>query len=87
MAETMAKMVTREIMPSWFGMPRALHSDHVRTFASQVMGEIAQLLGVNKTRSMPYHPQADGQVGRFNWTLAAMLSMVVAPDQKDWDNP
>lgn len=46
---------------------------------------MAELLGVRKTQTTPYHPQSDGQVERFNRTLAAMLSAVVEPDQRDWD--
>lgn len=49
------------------------------------MKELAWVLGMDKTRTTPYHPQADGQVERFNRTLAAMLVAVVAPDQSDWD--
>lgn len=45
----------------------------------------AQVLGLGKTRTTPYHPQVDGQVQHFNRTLGAMLTAVVSPDQKDWD--
>lgn len=68
-----------------FGTPRVLHSDQGRTFEGWVMKELARTLGMDKMQITPYHPQADGQVERFNRTLAAKLAAVVAPDQSDWD--
>lgn len=50
------------------------------------MAEVSRVLGIEKTRTTPYHPQADGQVERFNRTLGTMLTAVVAPDQRDWDD-
>lgn len=84
-AETVAKVVVWEIICR-SGTLQALHSDQGRTFDSQVMVEVARVLGMEKTRTTPYHPQADGQVERFNCTLVAMPTVVVAPDQKDWDD-
>ena len=43
---------------------------------------LCKLLG---TRTA-YHPQANGQVERFNRTLEAILSKVVSENQKDWDS-
>ena len=31
------------------------------------------------------HPQADGQVERFNRTIIEMLRRKIKEDQKDWD--
>ena len=46
---------------------------------------ICELMKCEKTRTTPYHPQSDGLVERMNRSLEAMLSMFVAPNQKDWD--
>lgn len=35
---------------------------------------------------MPYHPQSDGMVERFNRTLATMLTAYVSTNQRDWDD-
>lgn len=83
-AETVAKVVAHEII-CHFGTPRPLHSDQGRTFQGRVLKELARTLGMDKTQTTPYHPQTDGQVERFNRTLAAILTAVVAPDQSDWD--
>ena len=49
------------------------------------MAEICKLLGIEKTRTTPLHPQSDGQVEGFNRTLVEMLRGRLQPDQKDWD--
>ena len=70
-----------------FGAPETLHSDQGRNFESAVIRELCALLDIRKTRTTPYHPQSDGQVERFNRTLAGMLSRYVSDNQKDWDVP
>ena len=49
------------------------------------MKEIFKLLHLNKTRTMPYHPQSDGLVERFNRTLIGMLAATVEEHPGDWD--
>ena len=70
---------------SRFGVPRQIHSDEGTNFECNVMAEICKLLGIEKTRTTPPHPQSDGQVERFNRTLVEMLRGRLQPDQKDWD--
>ena len=43
------------------------------------------MLGINKTRTTPYHPQGDGLVERFNRTLVNMLSADVQ-DHHKWED-
>ena len=57
-----------------YGVPQYLHTDQGRNFESKLIKEVCELLGINKTRTSPYHPQSDGMVERFNRTLEAMLS-------------
>lgn len=47
--------------------------------------EICQLLGIKETRTTPYHPNSDGIVERFNYTLEMQLSRFVDHNQRDWD--
>ncbi|PIK54590.1 hypothetical protein BSL78_08521 [Apostichopus japonicus] len=68
-----------------FGVPLQLHTDQGRNFESNLFKELAQLLGIDKTRTTAFHPQSDGMVERFNRTLEAMLSAVVSENQRDWD--
>ena len=46
---------------------------------------MCQLLDIRKTRTVPYHPQSDGVVERFNRALISMLLMYVKENHSDWD--
>ncbi|KAM9408281.1 polycystin-1-like protein 2 [Pholidichthys leucotaenia] len=43
------------------------------------------ILGGWKTRPTPLHPQSDGLVECFNWTLTTQLTILVDQQQRDWD--
>lgn len=82
-AKTVARCLEEFI--SRHGAPQVLLTDQGRNFESQVIAEVCDLLHINKKRTTAYHPQCDGQVERFNRTLANMLAMYVSKNQKDWD--
>lgn len=44
------------------------------------------LLGIEKNKTTPYHPQSDGLVERFNRTLGQMLSTFVFENFDEWDD-
>ncbi|KAL5500047.1 hypothetical protein EMCRGX_G011541 [Ephydatia muelleri] len=68
-----------------FGAPDVLHTDQGRNFESALFKEVCLLLGVQKTRTTPYHPQSDGLVERFNRTLLDLLSIASREDEQNWD--
>ena len=68
-----------------YGVPRQLHTDQGSNFQSNLFKEMCDLLGIDKTRTTPFHPASDGMVERFNRTMENLLSMYVADDQHDWD--
>ena len=70
---------------SRFGVPYVIHLDQGREFESRLFEEVCLLLGIEKTRTTPYHPQSDGLVERFNRTLQQMLSAFVNKERDDWD--
>lgn len=83
-----AQTVAEEIVTNWisrYGVPLELHSDQGRNFESQLFRELCRLLGINKTRTTPLHPQSDGMVERFNQTVIKHLAKVVEENQQDWD--
>ncbi len=62
-----------------------LHSDQGRNFEFETFQDVCRLLGINKTRTIPYHPQSDGMVERFNKTIEDGLAMFVNAHHSDWD--
>ena len=83
-AQTVANAVVSNFV-SRFGVPSVIHSDQGREFESRLFEEVCQLLGFEKTRTTPYHPQSDGLVERFNRTLQQMLSAFANKERDDWD--
>eukprot|EP00731_Ephydatia_muelleri_P031115 Em0022g629a len=83
-SETLASVLMDEVVCR-YGVPHSLHSDQGANLNSQVICALCKRLGINKTRTTAYHPQGNGQVERFNRTLEAILSKVVAENQRDWD--
>ena len=79
-ATTVANLLVREFV-CCCGVPLEIHSDQGRNFESAVFSEMCTLLGMEKTRTTPYHPQSDGMVERLNRTLEAQLSIFVDDHQ------
>ena len=67
------------------GVPERLHSDQGRQFEAAVFQELCRQLGIQKTRTTPYHPQSDGMVERFNRTLKDMVAKYVKGNGSNWD--
>ena len=83
-AQTVAEVVMRDLI-SRFGTPETIHTDQGKAFKATLVKELFQRLGINKTRTTPYHPQSDGMVERFNRTLEALLTATIHENQDDWD--
>ena len=82
------KTIANAVVQNWicrYEVPMEVHTDQRRNFESVVFEEICQLLGINKTRTTPLHPQSDGMVERFNRTFEEYLAKVVETNQRDWD--
>jgi hypothetical protein len=45
-----------------FGVPQAIVTDHGSHFRNFMMSELTKKLGLHHENSMPYYPQANGQV-------------------------
>ena len=46
----------------YLGVPEQLHSDQGAQFEGELMAELCDLWGTQKTRTSPYHPQGNGMV-------------------------
>jgi len=83
-AKTVAEVFVREII-SRHGVPSEIHTDQGRNFESKLFLELAELLGMKKTRTTALHPQSDGQVERQHQTIINYLAKFIAENQKNWD--
>ena len=55
-------------------------------FESQLVADLCELMGVQKIRTSPYHPQTTGQCERFNSTLINMLGTLPKEKKSEWKN-
>ena len=69
----------------FFGVPLQIHTDRGKCFESNVFQELCQFLKIDKTRTTSMRPQSNGNVERFNRTLANMLTMYCEKNQHHWD--
>lgn len=60
-----------------FGVPRQIHTYQGTQFESDFFLEMCYILGIDKTRTTPYHPQSNGLVKRFNRSLKCMNNKYV----------
>jgi len=89
LSSTKSHIVARAFCESWvfvYGAPRTILSDNGPQFKAKAFLETCRILGIKCITTTTYHPQTNGQVERFNRTLASMLRHYVANDQKDWDD-
>lgn len=83
----MSAKTTAEALLSFcqsYGIPKRLHSDQGSNFVSKVIQELCLLLGVEKSRTTPYHPQGNGACERFNQTIIQMLGTLPADKKSNW---
>jgi hypothetical protein len=83
-ADTVAKAFVDEVVTRHC-VPRKILTDQGRNFEAELMRQVFYLLGVEKLRTSPYHPQTDRQVERLNRTLKGILTAYVNKDHTDWD--
>jgi hypothetical protein len=67
------------------GFPEKIQSDRGGEFTAKVCKSLYEVLQIRKLQTTHYHPQANGQVERFNRTMADMLAKICAEDQRNWD--
>ena len=67
-ARTMARVLYNNYF-SVFGFPQRLMSDQGTEFCGKVIAAMCSLLGVEKIRTTPYHPQTNRSADRVHQTL------------------
>ncbi|KAK3741822.1 hypothetical protein RRG08_018522 [Elysia crispata] len=70
-----------------FDIPKRLHANQGANFESKVIRALCQLLGVEKSRTTPFHPMGNGSCERINQTLISMLgTLPERKKKKDWSS-
>jgi hypothetical protein len=67
-----------------FGVPQAIVTDHGSHFRNFMMSELTEKLGLRHDNSMPYYPQANGQVEAINKVLITMLRRMIGIHKTSW---
>lgn len=67
-----------------FGIPGQTLHDQGKEFDNQLFKHLAQLCGVKRLRTTPYHPQTNGQVERMNQTIIQMLTTLPETCKSQW---
>jgi len=83
-----AAEVARCFVNEWvfnYGPPKELISDNGGCFTSKFFLDVCSILSIKNNFTTTYHPQANGQVERYNRTILAALRTYVADHPKDWD--
>ena len=81
---TLAEILV-DVVISFYGVPKNVHSDQGANFSSSVIQSVYNLLKIDQMRTSAYHPMGNGQVKRFNRTIEAMPSKIMKESQRDWD--
>jgi hypothetical protein len=81
--------VAKTLWDRWiciFGCPEKLISDNGGEFTGEdICKALIQVSNIKHQTTTPYNPRANGQVERFNKTLANSLAKKVGKDQVTWD--
>ena len=71
-SKTAAQRIYQDFVPR-YGIPDRLMSDQGGEFQNKTIEELNQLIGIQQSRTTPYHPQSNGACERMNETLLRML--------------
>ena len=82
-----AKTVTRFLWQGYisiFGAPVKLLSDWGANFESNIISELCELMDIWKARTLPCHPQTNGQVEWAHQMLMQMIGKLSKDRKADW---
>jgi transposase InsO family protein len=83
-----AEATVQALIQHWivyYGEPRIIHTDRGTNFTSQIMAALCARLGVRRTLTTAYRPQADGRVERTNRTVKECLTRLLHEHPTNWD--
>ena len=82
-----ARTAVEVMLDRWiniFGAPYEIHSDRGASFTAATWKEFCERMGILRTLTTSYRPQANGQVERSNRSILEMLRAMVT-DVSEWD--
>ena len=84
-----ADVIAQTIITEWIcklgGCPLTIHTDQAPEFRSVLLNHLWEVLHIHHTKTLPFRPQSDGFVERFNQTIQQMLKLALGPDKDRWD--
>ncbi|CAB0032873.1 unnamed protein product [Trichogramma brassicae] len=69
MADMQATTVARAFLDTWvarYGAPETITSDQGKQFEGELFNELCKLLGTNRVRTTPFHPESNGIIERWH---------------------
>ena len=81
--KSVVQFVHRNILTQ-FGAPRCILSDEGSHFCNRVFASLLGEYNVQHAKSLPYHPQSNGQAEILNREIKAILEKTVSLSWKDW---
>ena len=82
-AHTTARVLYNNFF-SIFGFPQKLMSDQGTEFTRDMITAMCKLLGIEKIRTTPYHPQTNGSAERVHQTLQRMIGKLDPEKHRKW---
>ena len=82
-AHTTARVLYNNFF-SVFGFPQKLMLDQGTEFTGDVIAAMCKLLGIEKIRTTPYHPQTNGSAKRVHQTLQRMIGKLDLEKRRKW---
>ena len=82
-ARTTARVLYNNFF-SIFGFPQKLLSDQGTEFTGDVIAAMCKLLGIEKIRTTPYHPQTNRSAERVHQTLQRMIGKLDPEKCQKW---
>lgn len=83
-AETIADALFKLVFTK-FGLPKEILSDEGTNLKGHVVQKLCDKFGVKRLFSSAHHPQANGQVERFNQIIGDTLALTYNERKNDWD--
>ena len=83
-----AYIVATAFCDAWvfkYCVPCSWLSDNSPHFSAKFFQSVCRVLGITNLYTSAYHSKTNGQVERYNWTIASMLRYYIHELQDDWD--